>query len=969
MKISAPSHPAYTLLDVRELPIWDGVGYVYRHERGTRVLSICGRDPNKTFGIVFPTYPTDHTGLPHILEHSVLCGSERFPVKEPFKEMLKSSLQTFLNAFTYPDRTCYPVASQNRRDFYNLMDVYLDAVFFPRLTPAVLGQEGWRLQRNPRGELEYQGVVFNEMKGVYSSPDARMDELAQQSLFPDTLYRFDYGGHPAHIPELTFERFARFHREAYHPANALVGFYGDDDPVVRLEKLDEALSRVPAATAPSPPVPQRGWASTRRIEAGYPASEAGDEGVFCQLNWLLEGDTTDHMARQTAGLASHLLLNTPASPLRLDLLKSGLGDDLLGGSMLHLLQPAFSAGLRGVKPGNEEKVFQTVLKSLERVAEKNFRPDLIEGALNQSEFQMREMNSSAKGLHAILTAIQPWQYGGDPLDALDPEPRLEALRQAVDDNPRLFADWIGAHLLDNPNRTEVMLRPDFALADWEREREAAELRRAEEEMRRDPEREEDMKRLVAEVEAFQLNPDAPEHLAALPRLTLDDVPALAPPPAFEVEKADGVELSRSYVKSNDILYLQLAVDYRHLSIDELHLLPLYSRCLTELGAGGLDHLQFNEQVACHTGGISARFETTETYRPDRPLAVMLLKTKCLRSKTDILFDLVAAMLTAPRLGPAKRVRQLLQEERANEEADMVQSGNEVVALRLKASMSGMERASEEMDGVNYLRALRELEKLPAEELRERLVALHGKLIHRAGLRLHTGGETACLLEAKAGIDRLLAALPEGSNAPPGDWPVLDAADREGLRISSSVQYVGMATRLPEGGPASHFSHFVAQRLLNNDYLWERVRMQGGAYGSSSSFSHLNGQFVFTSFRDPHVKQTLDIYRNAGTWLAGLKLDSRELEQAVIGTLGKLDPPERPSSLVSKTFFRHLLGLRHKQRLEFWRQIRGTGPEHLRAFGALLAEQMDRHHRVSVLGGSTALSRPDVNLEIFNVMGG
>ncbi|MDF3130514.1 insulinase family protein [Kiritimatiellaeota bacterium B1221] len=967
MNFELPSHPAFTLIEHAYLPMWNSEALVYRHQSGAKVLSLCNDDDHKTFGIVFPTPPTCDTGLPHILEHCVLCGSEKFPVKEPFKEMLKTSLQTFLNAFTYPDRTCYPVSSQNLQDFYNLMDVYLDAVFFPRLTPAVLGQEGWRYQWNEQKQLEFQGVVFNEMKGVYASPDSRLDELVRQGLFPDTPYRFDYGGRPEHIPDLDFETFTRFHRDHYHPANALIGFYGNDDPQARLDRLHEVLERAPENEVPAPLPLQKPWSAPKRLQERYPASEGSDEGVFCQLNWLLAGNQTQAEDLFLTSMATGLLLNSYASPLRMALLESGLGEDIIGGHLNYLQQPAFSAGLKGVEPEDTQAVFDCIISCLEQVVKENFRPDLIAGAINSAEFNMRELNTSNKGLSSILQAVQPWIYGGDPLSALHPETYLNHLKTKLAKNPRIFADWVQENLLDNQARLEITLSPDSELEQIEADREAAKLKKqagrfdADEHLRRQAEE------LARAVEDFQNIPDSPEATAKLPKLTLADISPLPTPAPFNTNEMEGVPCSSAEVHSNGIAYLQFAFDFQHLTLEELTLLPLYSRCLTELGTTSLDQRQFNEQLSCHSGGINVSFETTSTYRPNAPLSVMMMKTKCLASKIDHLLDLLTGMFTQPALGPAEKVHQLLLEERSNEEADLVQSGHQVVSLRLKASFSAMERATEEMDGICYLLRLRELEKLDPETLREQILTLHQRLISRAHLTLHVGGDPETLSRLQDRTPAFLGALPEGTYAEPRSWDLLDIKQPEGWVTASPIQFVGLACQPDLSATQNHFSHFVAQRLINNDYLWERVRMKGGAYGSSSSYSHLDGLMIFSSYRDPHVDQTLEIYKGAGEWLQNLHLSKHDLEQAVIGTIGKMSPPERPSSQVSKSFFRHLIGLSFEQREKFWKEILETTPDHLHAYGKAVSEAFQQETRVCVLGGQKALEASVHSLSLTKCM--
>ncbi len=967
MNFVTPSHPAFTLLEHAFLPMWNSEALVYQHQSGAKVLSLCNEDDHKTFGIIFPTPPTCDTGLPHILEHCVLCGSEKYPVKEPFKEMLKTSLQTFLNAFTYPDRTCYPVSSQNLQDFYQLMDVYLDAVFFPRLTPAVLGQEGWRFQWNEQKQLEFQGVVFNEMKGVYASPDSRLDELVRQGLFPDTPYRFDYGGRPDQIPNLDFETFTRFHREHYHPANALVGFYGNDDPQARLDRLHEVLERAPKSEKPAPLPLQKPWQSPKVLEAKYPANEGSDEGVFCQLNWLLAGDQTQTENLFLTSMASGLLLNSYASPLRLALLESGLGEDIIGGHLNYLQQPAFSAGLKGVEPEDSQAVFDCIFTCLEQVVKDNFRPDLIAGAINSAEFNMRELNTSNKGLSSILQAVQPWIYGGDPLSVLHPETYLNNLKAELEKNPRLFADWVQDNLLNNKSRLEIILSPDAELEKAEADQEEKALRQQAELFTADDEKRQQAEDLARAVEDFQNTPDSPEATAKLPKLTLADISPLPVPTPFNTSEVAEVSCSSSEVHSNGIAYLQFAFNFQHLTREELTLLPLYSRCLTELGTTSLDQRQFNEQLSCHSGGINVSFETTSTYRQDSPLSVMMMKTKCLASKTDDLLDLLQGMFTQPGLGPAEKIHQLLLEERSNEEADLIQSGHQVVSLRLKASFSAMERATEEMDGISYLLRLRELEKLHPDTLRDQILALHERLISRANLAFHLGGdeETLSILHDKT--KAFLSALPEGRASAPQSWGLLNLEKPEGWVTASPIQFVGLACQPDLSSTQNHFSHFVAQRLINNDYLWERVRMKGGAYGSSSSYGHLDGLLTFSSYRDPHVDQTLEIYAGAGEWLQNLSLSKSDLEQAVIGTIGKMSPPERPSSQVSKSFFRHLIGLKFEQREQFWKEILETSPDHLKAYGKAVTEAFHQETRICVLGGQKALEASVHSLTLTKCM--
>lgn len=966
---TVPTHPAYTLTAQADLPLQQATGYLYRHESGARVLSLVCPDEEKVFGINFRTPPADDTGLPHILEHSVLCGSQRFPVKEPFKDLLKTSLQTFLNAFTYPDRTCYPVASRNLKDFHNLMDVYLDAVFFPRLTPAVLGQEGWHLIWREDGTPEFQGVVYNEMKGVYASADSRWEELVQKALFPESPYRFDYGGAPDAIPGLTFEQFEAFHRSCYHPANAYVYFYGDDDPVSRLDRLHQTLSRLQPGPVP-PPLPlQPLWQTTRRAEEVYPASEQGDEGLFVSLNWLLPGICTDLDATLMAGMVSHLLLRNPASPLRLALLDSGLGEDIIGsGVTTHLLQPYAAFGLRGVDPGDEETVLACVLDSLQRIVAEGFRPDLIEGAFNSTEFYFREQNTGGtpRGLTAMLQALNVWINHGDPLTALRMETRIQALRERWQQTPDLFTRWIQEQLLDNPARVEIIVRPDTGRAAVEKAMEDEKLAAYRKEFADNPAREAEFRDLAAAVARFQTQPDSPEALASLPKLTLNDVTGFHADPPCATTDIAGVPVITHTIPANGILYFDLLLDLHGLPQSDLPLLSLYTRALSELGTRQLDHIRFNEQLACHTGGLHAQIDTGEIFSSPDTYAFAMLRAKCLQDKIPETLDLIRDMLQEPRLGPPDRILQLLLEEKANEEANLIHSGSRVISLRMQAAYSIAERVSEEVGGLHYLEQLRRWEhQQQPEALSDALHDLHRRLLRRGHLQLHLAGEPHTLEQALSRLPDLLAALPDGPAAPAQTWEALTSMRAEGLIMPSPVNFVGLATRLAP--PCRHGATNVATRLLRNDFLWDQVRVRGGAYGASCSYDRLNGILSFTSYRDPHTRRTLDAYQQSAEWLASLSMTDAALEQAKIGTLGAMSRTQHPANACYTALLRRLSGVTPEDRACRWEEVRATTLTDLHRFGEAILQALQQERRISILGGREALKDITPPLTLREVM--
>ncbi|KAF2582988.1 hypothetical protein F2Q68_00003156 [Brassica cretica] len=505
---------------------------LFKHKKtGCEVMSVSNEDENKVFGIVLRTPPKDSTGIPHILEHSVLCGSRKYPLKEPFVELLKGSLHTFLNAFTYPDRTCYPVASTNTKDFYNLVDVYLDAVFFPKCVDDVhtFQQEGWHYELNdPSEDISYKGVVFNEMKGVYSQPDNILGRIAQQA---NNTYGVDSGGDPKDIPNLTFEEFKEFHRKYYHPSNARIWFYGDDDPLQRLRILSEYLDMFEASPSrdTSKIEPQKLFSEPIRIVEKYPAGRDGDlkkKNMVC-VNWLLSEKPLDLETQLALGFLDHLMLGTPASPLRKILLESGLGEALVSSGMSdELLQPQFSVGMKGVSEDNVQKVEELIMTTLKKLAEEGFESDAVEASMNTIEFSLRENNTGSfpRGLSLMLQSIAKWIYDMDPFEPLKYTEPLKALkaRIAEEGSKAVFSPLIEQFILNNSHRVTIEMQPDPEKASQEEAEEKSILEKVKAGMT-----EEDLAELARATEELRLKqetPDPPEALRCVPSLNLSDIP-------------------------------------------------------------------------------------------------------------------------------------------------------------------------------------------------------------------------------------------------------------------------------------------------------------------------------------------------------------------------------------------------------------------------------------------------------------
>ncbi|MBT7861889.1 MAG: peptidase M16, partial [Gemmatimonadetes bacterium] len=705
---------SFDLIETRELDEINATGRLYRHKTGARLVSIANpEDENKVFGITFRTPPTDSTGVPHILEHSVLCGSRKFPVKEPFVELLKGSLKTFLNAFTYPDRTCYPVASQSEQDFYNLVDVYLDAVFHPRLTPDVLKQEGWHYEVEDDGSLAYKGVVFNEMKGANSSPDRVMAEHCQQILFPDTTYGVDSGGHPAAIPDLTWEQFESFHQDYYHPTNAWIWFYGDDPEDKRLEILEEYLSGFESRQVDSSVGVQSRWSAPRSVQETYAVSEADtdDDGggkSMVAVNWLI-GEPVDYETRLGLQILDHVLIGTSASPLRKALIDSGLGEDLTGGGMETELKEAFfSVGLKGVAEEDEQAVEALVTQTLEGLARDGIDKETIRASLNTVEFRLRENNTGSypRGLILMLRSLSRWLYDEDPFQPLAFESPLSAVKEHGTNGDGYFEGLIRAHLLDNVHRATVFLRPDAEHAAREEEEERQRLAAARaplSDMQVD-QLKQDAEKLKAQQEA----PDREEDLAKIPRLQRSDLESQIRTIPLEKSTIAGVPVWSHDLFTNGIVYLDVGFDLRTLPQDLLPYMTLFGRSLFEVGTETEDFVRLSQRVGSRTGGMWAHTLVTSQREGDEAVARFQVRGRGMLSQVPDLIDILRDVLLTVNLDNRDRFLQMVLEEKAGEEGGLIPGGHSVVGLRLRSQFDEAAWISEQMEGISYLFFLRQL---------------------------------------------------------------------------------------------------------------------------------------------------------------------------------------------------------------------------------------------------------------------
>lgn len=943
----------------REIPELRTKAELFRHSRtGCELLSLINDDENKVFGIAFRTPPPDSTGVAHILEHSVLCGSRKYPLKEPFVELLKGSLKTFLNAMTYPDKTCYPVASQNVQDFYNLIDVYLDAVFYPRLDPHIFEQEGWHLElERPDGPLMYKGVVFNEMKGARSSPDNLLAEYSQHSLFPDTPYGFDSGGDPLKIPDLSFEQFKAFHETYYHPSNGRIFFYGDDDPQVRLRLVHEYLKDFEGRVVDSAVPIQMPLAGPRTLVKTFASGGAGEEFAkgMVTVNWLLE-----ETARVESNFAFHMLeyilLGMPGSPLRKALLDSNYGEDLAGeGLGSDLRQMYFSTGLKGIDPEKAEDVQALIFDTLRRLLRDGIHPHTIEAAINTTEFVLRENNTGSypQGLVLMLRSLTTWLYGEDPLSIVAFEEPLEALKDRIAGEKRFFENMIDRYLLQNTHRTLLLLKPDPGLS---AKLEAAERERLERARNSMSEAElQEVADHTVTLRRMQETPDPPEALAAVPTLKIEDLSRENKTIPLALSQEKGAEILYHDLFTSGVVYLDIGFDLHALPQKFLPYLSLFGRAFLEMGTEEEDYVILTQRISRKTGGIRPLTHSSVTKTGEPSTAWLFFRAKAMANQTTSLMDILRDVLLKVRLDNRERFRQMVLEAKARQEEMLASSGHQYVGLRLRAHFNEAGWAAEQMGGISQLFFLRALAKAVDERWSSVLADLEEMkqiLVNRTGMLVNVTLDEAGWSRFQPPLKAFLEALP-ARPAEKETWNRDSMDSHEGMTIPTQVNYAGKGVDLYRAGYRFHGSAHVITRYLRNAWLWEKVRVQGGAYGAFSSFDRLSGVFTLLSYRDPNLLRTLHVFDGSARFLEQGELSEEELAKSIIGTIGEMDQYLLADAKGFVSMLRHLSGETDEERQRAREEVLGTTVSDFRSFGKIVDSAM-AEGLVKVLGAESAI---------------
>ncbi len=921
----------YQIERVESLPDISSVFYELKHTgTGARHIHISNSDTENTFGVAFKTVPQDSTGVAHILEHTVLCGSRQYPVRDPFFSMLKRSLSTFMNAFTASDWTMYPFSTQNKKDFYNLMGVYLDAAFFPRLDGLSFKQEGHRLETNSPSEsndpadyqLEYKGVVYNEMKGAMSSPDQVMVRSILNALYPSTTYRFNSGGEPAEIPSLTHVQLKEFHRRHYHPGNAFFYTYGNlplRDHLAFIES--KVLKSFEPIEHNMDVASQPRWKQPRTASYPYPFDKNEDPAQKCQvcLAWLT-ADIKDSYEVLVLALLEQILLGNSASPLRQALIDSGLGSALCDGTGFDAdnRDTLFVSGLKDVAASDAPLIEEIILGVLRDLAENGIDQTLIESAIHQIEFHRKEITNTPYpyGIKLLLTFSGCWFHGGDPVKILNFDADLARLRKELAGGS-FFENRIKKYFLDNTHRATVTLVPDKEMASKENARLSAELERIKKDLTPS-----DIDRIKQDAEALMRLQETEEDISCLPTLERKDIPGSVPT-VQESAADDAIQATFYNQTTSGIFYLAAAAGCGALSDRLMPLVPFFCYAASRMGTKVRDYAEMARRIDAYTGGVGLSTHARTRFDGEGAcLPFVSINAKCLDRNRDQMFDILQELLHQSDFSDLTRLKNLLLEYRAGLESMVIHNGHRLAISLASRNLSATRRQSEIWTGVHQLQTIKGLaDKLSDEKLTSLsvdLAAVADNILGRNNFRLALIGEDASGPQARACAQSLTEGLAgsqtNGFGAPGIE---LDAGNiREGWSTSSAVSFVALAFETVRMAHEDAAALSVISKILRSMYLHREIREKGGAYGGFALYSPEDGLFCLASYRDPHIVSTLKAFDNAAAFIRSGNLEDEDVNEAILQVCSEIDKPDPPGPAARKSFYRSIIALTDDMRKQY-----------------------------------------------------
>lgn len=971
-----PNHlNAYEVLKEEDLQDIHSKGWLLKHKKtGARVMLIENSDENKVFNIAFRTPPKNSTGVAHILEHSVLCGSREFPLKDPFVELVKGSLNTFLNAMTYPDKTCYPIASCNDRDFQNLMHVYLDAVFYPNIykKEEIFRQEGWNYHLEKKeGPLKYNGVVYNEMKGAFSSPDDVLEREIMNSLFPDTTYGCESGGDPVNIPDLSYEEFLDFHRQYYHPSNSFIYLYGNMDMEEKLEFLDSHyLSAFDSLVIDSEIRDQEAFAQVKDIQKSYPVSEDEGEEDNTYLSYnMVVGEAADINLSLAFEVLDYALLSAPGAPLKQALLDAKIGKDIYGSFEDGIKQTYFSIVAKGANLNQKEEFIKVIRDTLTKIAEEGIDKKAVTAGINYYEFRFREADFSSypKGLMYGLDILSSWLYDDTkPFCEVQLLEGFEFLKKALEEG--YFEELIRKYLLDNTHGAILSLVPEKGLAakrDKELEEKLENYRKSlsDEELTR-------MVEKTKALEAYQEAEEAPEALTCIPMLSREDIKKEITGLTNEEHHVEDSLFLYHDVCTNGIGYADLLFEIHDFDVDTVHYLGLLKSVLGAVDTENYTYGELFNEVNARTGGIAYGIEVFDDAQDtDAFRAMFAVRGKALYPEMDFMFSMIREVLTTSKLDDIKRLYEIIARVRSRAQASLASAGHSTAVLRGASYASPMAAFQDEMAGIGYYQFIEKLEKdfdSCKDEIVKNLRKVMEEVLRPENFCVSYTGERESLDVVKAQAAGIKKVLFNGQKPEPvKQAPCIKK--NEAFKTSGQVQYVAQNGNFRKKGLEYTGALEILKVILSYDYLWINLRVKGGAYGCMSGFKR-NGESFLVSYRDPHLKRTLEVYQGVPDYIRAFEADEREMTKYIIGTISNKDVPRTPQmqGSISKTaYFSNVTeDMLQKER----NQILGAQKEDIQKLAALV-EAVLSDDQICVVGSETAIEKAeDVFMEVKPLIG-
>lgn len=953
---------AYEVVEEKALTDIHSKGVLLRHKKsGARISLISNDDENKVFYIAFRTPPADSTGVPHIIEHTVLCGSRQFPVKDPFVELVKGSLNTFLNAITYPDKTVYPVASCNEKDFQNLMNVYLDAVFYPNIykKEEIFKQEGWHYElEDVDAPVTINGVVYNEMKGAFSSPEGVLDRVVLNSLFPDTTYHYESGGDPEDIPDLTYQDYLDFHRRYYHPSNSYIYLYGNMDMEEKLRFLDEAyLSHYDYEPVDSAIKVQTPFEQPVEVTKPYSvaSNESEQDNAYLSYNAVI-GTVLDKKLCMAFDVLDYALLNAPGAPLKKALLDAGIGKDIMGSFDDSTLQPLFSVVAKNANYEDKDRFLAVIRETLQKQVSDGLDKKALLAGINSSEFRFREADfgSYPKGLIYGLDCMETWLYNDNkPFAQLEALDEFAYLKEQV--NTDYFEQLIQKHLLDNTHVSVVCILPEKGLNAKREEALAEKLAAYKASLS-----EEELKQLVADtkhLKEYQDEPSPKEDLEKIPLLTRADLKKEAAGFCNEEEYLGDTLILKHPMYTGGISYISLLFDLGTVAEEDVPYLGLLKAVLGYVDTADHKYSDLANEINLKTGGISTNITVYQSVKEqDTFTAKLEVRAKFLPDMTKEAFALIKEILTTSSLADEKRLYEIVAQVKSRLQMALSSAGHGVSAIRAMSYFSKSAKYNDMTGGIALYRLVADIEE-HFEERKESFVAKLGMLMkqifRKENLMVSLTAEESDVAPVRA----LLPAFMESLNKEPVEkkkCQIVCEKRNEGFKEASQVQYVSRAGNFSKKGYAYTGALRILKVILSYDYLWLNVRVKGGAYGCMSGFTR-SGDSYFSSYRDPNLRKTNEIFEKTTEYLKNFTVDERDMTKYIIGTVSELDTPLTPSIKGQRAASAYLCGMTEEAEQKERDEVIGATQEDIRKLAGIV-EAVLSDDCLCVIGSEEALTK-------------